>query len=259
MTYSKTAVDLLKALGWTEPTGRTWIEEFQKDNQAALPQEYQDFMSIAYNCELLGTSSLWIGKKVGQNLTPYFFYETIEEMIQDYREDWEEDPISAQEDAFYSFYQLPQEQWPQKSEDYLQIGSDYGAGIITFGIKKQDLTQADPPVYFCHEEAPTTWNRLCDTVSQFLYEEVVLALLCSEYETAQRVLKRNGWQYLDCLEGNESVQQALEKKGIDVGQLHPAAYNHEERWICVQNSDTQQIYVGRVSKHSNILYEISHT
>ena len=81
---------------------------------------------------------------------PYFSYEYIEERIEDCREDFD-DPEFCEENAFYPYSKIPKEQWPELVENYLQIGSDYAAGVVFFGIKEKELGLENPPVYMLHE------------------------------------------------------------------------------------------------------------
>lgn len=264
MKYSMSATEILKDFGYTEPIGREWIDKFKKENNITLPKVYEDFMEIAYNCKMLGTSSIWIGKKSGMNLSPYFFFDTIEEMIEEYAEEWEEDLESAEEDVLYQFSKLPREQWAEKADDYLQIGSDFGAGIVTFGIKNSDLTETDPPVYMQHEaDERTEWKKTYDSVSQFLYEEVMFALLCKDYSTAEDALGEKGFEYTDLNEDEEcDIMEVLEEKGVDTEEIQkykPLVVYDEEHWICVADEEKETFFVGYINEDEEVLYEISHS
>lgn len=95
---------------------------------------------------------------------------------------------------YYQLYKLPKEKWGSYVPNYLQIGSDYGAGISKFGISLEEIEQVDPPVYILIEGySITEWNMLDSHLSAFLMRSVCDVLSCGEYDTAADVLEKMGW------------------------------------------------------------------
>ncbi len=264
MKYNMSAVEILKILGYNEPTGKEWLEKFKKDNNITLPKAYEDFMELAYNCPLFGTGNVWIGKHIGGIgiATPYFFFENIEEIIDDMSEDWEKNPAEAEEDIIYQISKLPKELWTEKTSDYLQIGSDYCSGIVTFGIKKDDLSKSNPPVYMQHEaDEKTVWKKEYSTVSEFLFAEVLENLSCANYSTAEEALEEKGWEYIDHNEfGDEDIEEKLKDFGIDMDKLEETVCIslYDKRFL-VYDEENNKFYVGcRNGEEEDSLYEIAY-
>ena len=60
--YDLSAAELLKILGYTQPSGRAWLEELKREKQIPLPSVYTEFMELAWQCPLFSTSNLGTGK-----------------------------------------------------------------------------------------------------------------------------------------------------------------------------------------------------
>lgn len=93
--------------------------------------------------------------------------------------------------------------WTDRSGYYsdsecLKIGSDYSTGTIEFGIKTEDLSLNDPPVYILFEDDAAGWKPFSDTLSGFLMYILCSILCCEDYDTAQDVLEKSNWIYEDC-------------------------------------------------------------
>ncbi len=265
--YELSAVELLKRLGYEEPSGREELENFMQEKGVRLPKVYREFMELAMDCPMLETSDLWTGR------LPYFFYEEIEEGIEDQKADWEKNPEEYNEGGYHLFYQFPKERWEEKSCDYLEIGSDYGAGIVTFGIRKQDLEDEDPPVYMYHEaHAITDWKKMYERLSDFLLEVVLSALIGIDYLTAEEVLEENGWvcqgynEYLDelfdesqdtwkeemdeesILSEEEWQEQWLSRLEIDLTKVQRQSCNWGGYLFCCRDEEKDCFYVGRIDE-----------
>lgn len=54
-------------------------------------------------------------------------------------------------------------------DNYLQIGSDYAAGVVFYGIKENNLVLENPPVYMLHEaDELSEWKLITNTLSEYL-------------------------------------------------------------------------------------------
>lgn len=224
--YNPTPLDILNFLGCTSSGGQAELEKFETANNVKLPRLLFDFLSAAWKQPLFATSDIWTTKRPHL----WFFYDELAESIADLQEDWAECPEQYTDDVCFKLSQLPKERWPEIVPDYLEIGSDYSAGVATFGIRRDDLAQPDPPVYMLHEADPETdWHIIDETLSLFLMRMLADTLGCSMYKTAQNVLaKKAGWHYCRIKDSTEARQQA-EQLGIDLtkaaccGALYSAA------------------------------------
>ena len=153
--YDVSAMELIRLFGCDKPaSGALW--------EVKMPALLEEFLRLAKDQPLFETSDFWSGG-------PYFFYEDIEERIEDDEEYWEEDPEEYEEDEYYQMSKIPREQWGEHMPDYLQIGSDYGVGCVTYGICETDLEKEDPPVYIWNEaDSLKDWRVLTDSLSVFL-------------------------------------------------------------------------------------------
>lgn len=163
--------------------------DYQPDPR--LPALLNDFLSRACDHPLFETADIWTGH------SDWTSYEVLEERIEEDREYYEEHPEELEEnDSFAPFLQLPKEEWPTLVENYLEIGSDFAAGVVEFGIREGDLGQPDPVVYMLHEEdAPTGWKRFSATLSDYLKYVLCAVLCCETYETGMEVLEEAGWSF----------------------------------------------------------------
>ena len=141
--YDLTAFEILKLLGYSNPIGKESLEVFKKENNLKLSSYLFEFLSVVYNNPLFATADIWNSL--------YFSYEDIEERIEEDKEYWAENPDEYIEDEYFKFSKTPKEQWSDYVPNYLQIGSDYSAGVVVFGICEKDLELENPPVYMLHE------------------------------------------------------------------------------------------------------------
>lgn len=130
-------------------------------------------------------------------------------------------PEFCKENAFYPYSKLPKEQWLELVDNYLQIGSDYAAGVVFYGIKENDLVLENPPVYMLHEaDELSEWKLIANTLSEYLMCVLLDALAGVEYSTAQDVLNENGWEfYEEEFENEEEVKEQLSKRKIDFSAM----------------------------------------
>lgn len=213
--YDLTVFEILKLLDCGEPKDNPTPEEQEKENQIKLPTILSDFLNIAHENPLFSTSDIWTG--MASDL--YFFYEEIEEMIEEDKEYWEENPEEYADNEYFQFSKIPKEQWPSRVADYLEIGSDYGAGVVTFGICINDLEQENPPVYTLHEaDSLTEWKPCTHTLSDFLMHVVCGILACEDYNTAIEVLDKKGWVIRET-KNSEDIKEILSQRNIDMSAM----------------------------------------
>ncbi len=237
MIYHVTAIDILKILGYTEPTGKKELEIFEKENNLKLPRLLFEFLSLAKDNPLLGTADIW-------NF-PYFSYEDIKERIEEDKEYWEENPESCAEDEYFAFSQIPVEQWSNYVANYLQIGSDYAAGVVNFGIRVEDLTQENPPVYILNEaDTLKDWNMFYHTLSDYLMSVLCDVLVCVQYHTAKRVLQKKGWNFFE-YKNLEDVQTQLSQRNIDLSAMkkYPSLYGEDDFYRCCYYEEEKTCFV----------------
>lgn len=216
INYHPTPVEMIQLFGYTEPLAKKELELFEKDNHLKLPKLLFDFLSLVRNQELLSTADIWVDR----DSLPYFSYQYIADGIEDCREDFD-DPEFCKENAFYPYAKIPEEQWPEFVENYLQIGSDYSAGVVFYGIKEKDLALENPPVYMLHEANELAdWKLIAHTLSEYLMCVLLDALAGAEYTTAQEVLSENGWKfYADEYANEAEVRELLSGEKIDVSAM----------------------------------------
>ena len=245
MQYEISAPQILRRLGFGGPETAQAFETMKMELNLPLPPVYQEFMEVAWNCPLLATGDLWTGQMIPFPMIPCPLYRRLEEA--------------------------------EKAQvcDYLEIGSDYGAGVVTYGIRTEDLSQQDPPVFMQHEANPITqWSLAYNKVSDFLLENLLNALTMVEYDTAEEALEELGWQCVDSTmdyiqahaeeedaeEHAAVTEKTLLQKGIDPAQLHWQDSVYEGRAFCCYDEQTETFYAGLWDGNDeNSLYVISRT
>lgn len=157
--------------------------------------------------------------------------------------------------------------------EYLEIGSDYSAGIVTFGLRMADMDQNDPPVYLQHEgNPPEVWEPAYQSLSAFLLDVVLTALTMVMYETAEEALEEYGWTYSDyfmeCMEamdeeaedesGSEVTEETLRKKGIDPEKVQWHECSYGGKVFCCYDEAADALYTGCWDgNEENTLFTIS--
>lgn len=272
--YDLSATELLNYLEYDTPAKKERLEKFLPKG-VPLPKVYRDFIEVAFACPLLRTADIWVGGEERYSLSqinPYFLYEEIEESIEEQKEDWLGDPEGCEDNAYYPFSKIPKERWQDLVDDYLEIGSDYGAGVVTFGIRKQDLTEDDPPVWMNHEADPITeWKKMYETVSDYLLDIVLLTLTCETYHTALDELEKKGWEYRDYEEEGEYFEedndsewsieeytaQILDRVGVDFKQVHRHYSGIMEcDLFCCYEEEKHCFYLGKIEEEKITLFQI---
>ena len=251
--YDLTGTDILKMLGFTEKNGKEILDKLEKEKNIKLPKVLYDFLSLAIHNPLFETADIWTGARTN-NLLPRFLYETIQECIDDMKGDWEDCPEEYADNEVYQFAQMPKEQWGERVADYLEIGSDYGAGVSVSGILKEDLVKEDPPVYMLiEEESFTDWWVYRETLSDFLMSILVDVFVCTEYNSAVYVSEDMGFEYykFDALTDSE-------EKGIDLSLVrkYGSMYHEDEFYGCVYDDEEESLIFIGGNDEEDISFEI---
>ena len=246
MKYDLSPLELLKLLGFDQPVGREALKTFQEEAGIPLPKLYRKFLELAMDCPLLGTGDLWCGQMIPIRMRPCLLYAPVEQARQ---------------------AGLP---------NYLEIGSDYCTGMLTFGIRLEDLDQEDPQVWQNHDFEPRyTWRLANQCLTDFLMEVLMGALALVNYDTAEEALEARGWTYADYTmeyleahaeeedddeDGSSVDEQALLAKGIDPEQVRWRECPYGGRLFCCADIEKGVLYAGRWDAgEENTLYTITRT
>lgn len=257
MLYQQSAIDVLKTLGFSPDNGTEFLKKLRETLQMPLPQAYVDFMAYAANAPLFGTSDLWVGQMVPSLMEPYTLYSLLQEEIEDWQETWEEE----RKGVLYELSQRSEADWPELMENFLLIGSDYGAGIALIGIRIQDLSQPDPAVYWCNQDVDISkWYIVEEHLSDFLFSILTNVLGCIDYDTAERALEKCGWEYEEYFDPEEddwvSNDAVLERYGIQKSQLKRLrGWNDRPTFLCY-DEEKSVFFVGSDDEEEPFLYAI---
>ena len=101
---------------------------------------------------------------------------------------------------------LPKERWGEQLDNYLLFWRE-NQGCWYAGIRKQDLDQPDPPVYFNDQDTMYHWAPFGDSVSSFLLSTILEIL---EYEA-------NAVTYSTI--HPEHIRSILDEAGVDFQRL----------------------------------------
>ncbi len=110
MNCELSAIDILRVLG------RKPSPDYVPDPK--IPPMLNEFLSLAKNDPLFATPDIHVDRET------YFSYEAIQERVEEDAEYWEAHPDECEDDDYFPFSRLPQEQWHEKLANYLHIGSD---------------------------------------------------------------------------------------------------------------------------------------
>ena len=253
MNYDLSAVTMLNKLGYDRPAGREWLEKLKQDKNIVLPKTYTEFMELMVDCPLLGTSNLWVGKMAhtGVAIIPMTFYDQLREMIDDRKGQWSKRP-GKYERSLYELFQLPAEEWPEKIDNYLVIGSDYASGMGVFGIHMEELRKNDPPVYW-HKEGDSfsTWKLENERLSDFLRNVLIEALACVDYQSAEYALEEKGWRYEEYFDLKKddwvATKSVLKRYGIDYSIIKKYKAN-SGKVFCCYDEDRNAFFVGSTAE-----------
>lgn len=256
VNYNITAGQVLRMLGYDNPESGKFLDGVEEEYNIKLPEVLRGFYKAAYCCPLLSTADIWTDRFCT-------LYEVIEEQIEEFEEEYKDNPEEGADDEYYMFSQslakIPKEEWPGHVTNYLEIGGDYGAGVVNYGIRIEDLDKEDPPVYYLNEEDEMTdWKLLCNTLSEYFMLVLCDTLLCKQYRTAWKVLSEDGWDY-NIYESDE-IEETAEEMGIDLSQLKPqvlswgkaaCGYDEERKMIvaaCIDDNYKAPFMAGTISK-----------
>lgn len=249
MNYALSAMELLQKLGVDQPTGTQWLQNLKEKEGITLPKVYCDFMQYAVDSPLFETSDLWTGAMCPMNMVPYSFYEYLQEAIQERMTE------ELEEGRLGELSRMPVERWPERTEDFLIIGSDYGAGICMFGIRASDLQEDNPPVYsYFDEDVDSEWKLEWETLSDYFLWVLTSILSCVDYNTAEEALEEYGrtWSYLD--EADE--ESDLEAAGISLEEVRPLDVSYTKAFLCWEETK-ELLYVGLLEDEEWTLIQIS--
>ena len=154
------------------------------------------------------------------------YFDQIQEHVDDLNAN--QKTVNAR-NRYYPSIHTPREEWPDTLDDYLIIGSDYSGGDAAFGIRKADLGQEDPPMYWRSERDPIAkWREDRQRLSGFLLEVLWNVLSGANYDTAERALEQAGWrfeEYFDPQKDDWVASKAVLKK-------HGILYSSLKRYKC---------------------------
>jgi len=208
--YNLSPVEILNIFGNIPEIWKNASEElamFQEKHKVKLPDIYIGFMKSA--SDILETANI-------TTKNPSFFFDEIEYTLKHL----DEKELSGNFRDYLPFTQVLKENWNELTDDYLIIGSDYGAGIVSFGIRKQDLNKENPPVYqhFETESVLDEWKLIWNHLSDYLLTVVCDVLTETDYMFARETLRKNHWFY-KVFTAKLKKEELLSKYGIEISSL----------------------------------------
>lgn len=237
--YDLTAVEILKLLGYTEPVAKDTLLQAEREKNLKLPPALFEFWSLAAGSPLFETADILTKKR---NFLR-FFYDDIQEWIDSLKAHWEKAPWKYTDNAYYQLYKLPKEKWSEHVLNYLQIGSDYGAGIIKIGMCLDEIGQEDPPVYMLIEGGSLAdWKIIDDHLSDFLKSSVCDVLCCGEYDTAVEVLEEMGWT------SEEAYQEDFPALDMDALLKQRSEYGADAVCGCAYDEDKHLLIAAKIDR-----------
>ena len=238
--YSPSAIRILELLGYA-PVAKKIVEEFEQTNKIILPRIFSKFLEYIIQNPLFSTADIWSTRD------PYSFYSELEQLIEEDKETWAKNPEEYEDDEYYQLSQVPKEEWMDYIDDLLLIGSDYGAGIVTFGIDINEFDEEDPAVYIRNEaNSIQDWELLSESLSEFLKMTVCDVLSCIEYPTAQEVLEKSGWKYHVYKDPNTAFKLLMEKSiNLTEMETFPSIYESVQEVCCCYDDSENTLYVIR--------------
>jgi len=240
MEYDLSAVRILELLGYVPATKKAIIE-FEKNNNMKLPRIMSEFLEYATDNPLFSTGDIWSMNDFS------FLYRAVEERIEDDKEMWAESPEEYEDDEYFQLSEIPKKDWPDYIDNLLLFGSDYGTGVVTFGINIGDPNEKDPPVYMRHEEnSIQDWEEFNENLSEFLKMVFCDILSCVEYSTARDILEGSGWKYQMC-EDQTVAFDLLLKRPFDLlkRKMFPSLYGELQEVYCYHDDAETVFYLLR--------------
>ena len=236
--YDLTAVEILKLLGYAEPVGKDGLLQAEREKNLKLPPALFEFWSLTADSPLFETADIWTKRRD----FCWFTYDSIQEWIDCEKEYWEKAPQKYADNEYYQLYKLPREQWGSRVENYLQIGSDYGAGIVKFGICLDEIEQENPPVYMLIEGSSLADWKFDDNLSDFLMRSVCDVLCCGEYDTAVDVLEEMGWI------SEEAYQENFPTLDIDALLKQKSMYGADAVCGCAYDEEKHLLVAAKIDR-----------
>ena len=236
--YDLTAVEILKLLGYAEPVGKDGLLQVEREKNLKLPPALFEFWSLTADSPLFETADIWTKRRD----FCWFTYDSIQEWIDCEKEYWEKAPQKYADNEYYQLYKLPKEKWKSRVLNYLQIGSDYGAGIIKFGICLDEIGQENPPVYMLIEGSSLADWKFDDNLSDFLMRSVCDVLCCGEYDTAVDVLEEMGWI------SEEAYQENFPTLDIDALLKQKSMYGADAVCGCAYDEEKHLLIVAKIDR-----------
>ncbi len=237
--YDLTAVEILKLLGYMEPVGKDALLQAEREKNLKLPFALFEFWSLAADSPLFETADIWTKKRDFF----WFSYDGIQEWIDGDKAYWEKAPQDYANNEYYQLYKLPKEQWGSRVPNYLQIGSDFGAGISKFGVCLDEIGQENPPVYMLIEgESLANWKIIDDHLSDFLMRSICDVLCCGEYDTGIDVLEKDGWT------AEEVYQEDFPDLDMDALLKQKSMYGADAVCGCAYNEGKKLLLAAKVDK-----------
>ena len=236
--YDLTAVEILKLLGYAEPVGKDGLLQAEREKNLKLPPALFEFWSLTADSPLFETADIWTKRRD----FCWFTYDSIQEWIDCEKEYWEKAPQKYADNEYYQLYKLPKEKWKSRVLNYLQIGSDYGAGIVKFGICLGEIEQENPPVYMLIEGSSLADWKFDDNLSDFLMRSVCDVLCCGEYDTAVDVLEEMGWI------SEEAYQENFPTLDIDALLKQKSMYGADAVCGCAYDEEKHLLVAAKIDR-----------
>lgn len=243
--YNLTPTNILNILGFNEPKSNdadTYLENFENKCNLKIPINLKSFMKLAINNPLFETADIW----TDSDSLWTFLYDEIEAMNED-------------EEEYPEFINTPKEKWNNLVSNYLEIGSDYGAGVVTFGICVNDMDKENPPVYMNNEDDEITeWNKMWNSISDYLMTVICDALVGFGYDTTTEFLEEHDWN-CNCYEDSNEVKELLKKYDINVSLLQKVTSNYladpdNEYLACCYDKKDNMLFVFHINEDNIKVY-----
>lgn len=138
-------------------------------------------------------------KPFGGHLT--FSHDYIEDAMLDFRR--HNETGNEEQERLWA---LPKERWGEQQDNYLLFWHE-NQGCWYAGIRKQDLDQPDPVVYFNDQDTMYHWASFADSVSSFLLSTIIEVMEC---ETTADI---------STFEDPGAIQRVLAEGGVDFQRL----------------------------------------
>lgn len=250
MKYNISAIEVLKKLGYEKQTQKTkeYLEKFEAKYNITLPILLKEFRILITENPLMKTADIWTD--LNENLF-VFYYDELQELI--------ENEVDMGE-----FNELSKESWNTILPDYLEIGSDVGAGVVVFAIKVSDLDKKNPNIYYHFEdEDAKVFNIIYKCLSDYFLSVVCDVLSEGAYYTASKILKteNNKGKTFSYTTKKDLTEQEIIEIGIELSKLYkvPSIYcsDMKKEYIsCCIEEETGKIFVIKKGLKFYNLYSI---